>query len=427
MKVDYTPFSKIITRARVGEALFFSGYIIWMLWKIIASSMLSPLDGSPVNTICHFGAQALLSLSGILRVKEIIAHWRTVFVVLIVAVACWSSSGESYSFDVALLIVASTGIAFRRIAFVTLSVTVPTVVTIVILSQIGLIEDYIWGIGERERHGLGFLYCNKAGFYLLSSTLVYLYLRSSRATIIECAVIAAVNLVQFKLTDAKNPTILLFGALILFLCLKNQRAARVISHVATSRAFPSIFVAFALLSVLSTVAYNPSNEVWRGLNYVLSNRLEQTQNSLEQYGVGIFADEIEFHGKRLSKDGAIRPIKEAAPDGNYNYIDNSYMKLLIQRGLLPFLLVLALLSRSVWQASKLCDTEACICFFIIAVFAVVDAELTTVIYNGTLFLLWHYALVMPDALFSEAGSGVRLKPAACSGSGKRSSARRLAD
>ena len=93
-------------------------------------------------------------------------------------------------------------------------------------------------------------------------------------------------------------------------------------------------IAFPLcgaIAILLTVAFHQGLPYMEKLNEWTSNRLAQQTDAFYQYGVHLFGRAFEMHG-----------LTSVFPVLNYNYVDCSYLQLLLRCGALAFLLYLVL-------------------------------------------------------------------------------------
>jgi hypothetical protein len=88
------------------------------------------------------------------------------------------------------------------------------------------------------------------------------------------------------------------------------------------------FVVFAIFSIALAVLYNVGNPILYRLNGMLHLRVSLGHKTFAEYGVHLFAPEIPIYGAYSSADGY------------YNFLDCSYIVLLLLNGILPLLFYL---------------------------------------------------------------------------------------
>lgn len=364
-----------------GEVLFYLGFGTWLSWRVFSTTMFALPDGSPLNTLVHFASLALVALSVTTWLRE----WRQALVgvaALAVGVACWACSGDSVLLDAVVIVFAAVPWGPRRAVALALVVTSVIVVVTVVSSQLGVIDDYLWlrADGEQVRHGLGFLYCTFPAHYLFFMTTAYSYLRRGDLRLAECVVIVLLDVYFYALTDSRNPFALTLLFLAAVMCLRVGRLRRLLSEGRWRYALCGVFALFAALSLVATVAYDPSTPLWSRANDVLSGRLAQTSASLDRYGIQPFGREVELAGNGLlvREDGASRTEGEGV---DVNFVDNAYMSSLIRCGVFPTLLTLSMMTSVCWGAARRRDPVLLAACAFTAVHALVDPQMLELNYN----------------------------------------------
>lgn len=373
-------------RGIVARWLFIAAYALWLLWKITAMSMFSFSEGSLVNSMIHAVLLLLFVGSGMLAVKKD-ANLLMGGLLLLIGVMVKICSDEFAIIDLAVILFASKAASLRDIAKVTLAMTVAVGVGIVVCSQVGIIPDYPFSRGETVRHGLGFLYSTYSSHLYLNVVLLLFYLRGVRQSPLVYIALTAVNVIVFYLTDSRNSFILtsVFLALAAVLALSRERGLPpALLKLAGSFFFGILAVAMFALSL----AYAPSNPVMSGLNGFMSNRLQQTRESLNMYDFTLFGQETEFVGNGIAMGGEVKFDYEVKPEANFNFVDCAYINLYIRCGAIPLFLLLALFTAAGWIGASNGDALVCSIFFIVAVHCAFDTMFIEPHLNPFLFLAW---------------------------------------
>lgn len=85
------------------------------------------------------------------------------------------------------------------------------------------------------------------------------------------------------------------------------------------------FAIFAAVTIVLTVLYNSGNPVFYRLNNLLHMRLGLGHKGIVEYGIHLFATRVRVYGSF------------ASIDGYYNFIDCSYVSILVRSGIIPLL------------------------------------------------------------------------------------------
>ena len=88
------------------------------------------------------------------------------------------------------------------------------------------------------------------------------------------------------------------------------------------------FVIFASLMILMTLSYDFGSPIFYRLNLLLHQRLALGQRGIIEHGVHLFASGVPIYGN------------DSTIDNFYNFLDSSYISVLVRMGLLPFVFYL---------------------------------------------------------------------------------------
>ena len=102
-------------------------------------------------------------------------------------------------------------------------------------------------------------------------------------------------------------------------------------------AAPGLICSF---SIAIHAFYNSSSRIWRAFNDLLSGRLELGKNGIADFGYTLFGQKIEWIGFSLEGTGTEK----------YNYVDCSYLRLLLEYGLFFLIVVIFIYSIIMYKA-----------------------------------------------------------------------------
>lgn len=246
----------------------------------------------------------------------------------------------------------------------------------VFLSLVGIIPDYVnlsnaGGI-YRLRHSLGYIYCTYVSNYFLSIVIELHYLklrRKSRWKLWQYTLILFLNIIVYQYTKTRMAFLLI---LFIFLVEFYQR---IIKKYRMGALFYFLcrysFIFLFLLSLLLTVLYNPSNVILRFLNNLLSQRIRFAQSGISTWGISLFG----------------RSVTWSNMADTYNYIDSSYINILICYGVLILMIIIAGLTITLWKASKIHDVALCTALLFWAIKAMIDPQLFLLWFNPFMFFV----------------------------------------
>lgn len=384
----------------VSELLFFAGYGVWLVWKLISISMFSFAEGSPVNTVFHLVSLALLAASSLVTLR-IDGSLALAVITGLLGVAVDACADNVVFIDLAVILYAGGITSFRKAALFSLVLLAVGSIVIVVSSQVGIIPDYLFPRGDAtDRHGLGFLYCTNLSHLYLGMTLIYVYLRGNQAHMLEYGAILAIDFVIYYLTDSRNSCGLVLVAILLAIAVRYLhsdvfgRALLFLSRWA--------FIGFTIMGLLLAVCYDPGSGAWRSINGVTSNRIAQDSASLSRYGVLPFGQKIEFANRTIAMGETDKTERDLQPSGDTNIVESSFLNILITKGVVSLVAVLL----AFWVAlRKNEDYLLAAIMLVIAAHSAFDFQLINLLYTTFLFLVWDRCAESVDSLIGRRMAG----------------------
>lgn len=393
--------NEVLERLRApSDLLFLVAFSIFIASRIVDTSMLG-FHGGAMYRMTHV-ALILLAISEIPLVVDDFRHLPELLLVLVVLVVLKMTGYGSYAWIVAFVYCAKR-MPFSRIARVGLVVTVVVVTAIVVASQCGLVEDYLFGFGDRfGRHGLGFKYTATTGHYLLLATMLWIYLAGERFNFFQAACAVFLGGVVFWLTDSRVSLaltiVLVCGALVLRYHGTRWQTAGLWLEKLFAVSPLVIFLIFLIL----TMASGMGGPLTSSLDALLTGRLRYGFQAFQSHSVSLVPRFILFVGQALDNNGVLTNTI-----ATYDYVDCSYLKLLIQLGIPLFLLLLYSLTGVCSLALRKGEHYLLLALAVFSVLCAVDDVLMAVEYNTFLLLIgtWLYELAKPSKVLGKIATG----------------------
>lgn len=254
---------------------------------------------------------------------------------------------------------------------------------IVVLSKIGLIEDHVFFEGGRNRHGLGFTWTTYFPNLFMFIVLYYAFLRRESVRLVEILVIFLINIYGFIMTDTKSAFAMVNITIFTLLALK---------YIKPLRKYRKIYevililtpVVLAVFIILFSYYYD-SNVVWmERFNRLLSGRLRLGKNGIETFGVSILAKHVVLEG-----------------GDNYNYIDSSFVRYIINFGIIFTTLIIGYLTYFAKLINEKKDIYMFLIFEVLLIHSTFDPELLSMSFDYFLFVLSYKNFKLNESLKSE--------------------------
>lgn len=369
---------------KYSEVLFFMAYGIFLVLGVLKDTFFyGYFAGIPFYCMC-------LLIIIILACKEIVSNNRPVqniatmliyaFAVLI-ALKNLKGGERVFMITMFVLIYCSWNIPFKRIVQFSLVELILLLSFVVCSAQVGIIQNYVSYRASRGtyRYYLGFRYSLYAPALYFNIVSLILYLRRKKISLIEIAVLSAINIVLFVATDSR----LSFGLtlLLLLVCyvakfIKIDFSKKNVVNLGVMLSFIICFTMSLLLSAL----YDSTNPVLHSLNNALGNRLALGNRSLIENGLNLFGKHIQWIGNGLTIEGTLGGRE-------YNYVDSAYISILQKYGAVFMALLLIGFTVCIYEQMKKNNVYGVIVLSIIAGHAIVDDLIVSIAYNTFIFVL----------------------------------------
>lgn len=252
----------------------------------------------------------------------------------------------------------------------------------VILSRIGLIQDYIYDPTTRVRHCLGFTYTTYPPILFFHLALILIYLHRDKIRPWGLLILEAINVYFYIMTD----TLMTFGLLSLSLIIIAFYQYK--RKVSFGPAFKSLLLGspmiMMIISLLSVKFFDPAEEFWSKLDSISHTRLSLGHAAIEKYGITLFGNEIDWIGSADTYRGA------------YNYVDSSYIQILVNYGLLTILCILFLYTYLMYRAIKMEDGLLVIILLTVMTLALSEPRLMNLRFNIFPMLLFADIKIRPS-------------------------------
>lgn len=276
-------------------------------------------------------------------------------------------------FSYIIIIVAAANIDIKKILKVYLYIQSILLMCFILMSSLGIVEDFIFDIGVRNRHALGFIWTTLSPmiFFFVICNIVVIYDR--KIEIVEIFMLIILGSTLYLLTDARF--IFLMQLLLIMIILIYQYFYKLFDKIFTNSVIEKLiiclpFILFVLSFILQWL-YDSNNIILIQINNLLSGRLELGHNAIMNYGMSLFGKPIEWIGYTIGFDGT----------QIYNYVDCSYTQILLNYGI--FIILFALIAYSVLLKYSLLRKKYNFVIVIIAILilSITEPRLINIVFN----------------------------------------------
>lgn len=246
---------------------------------------------------------------------------------------------------VMLFLILATDVSFSVIArytYITISITC---FLIVLLVLIGVIENRVFYREDVPKYALGFIYVGVLNNYFLHYVILRIFEKRDKIKWKEIIAYFGIAFIIYLVSRVKGDFYLTIGVILLTIVFVKWNIGfnlkRKIWKLVSVLYMP--FMCF--LSMCITVIFTPANSLLWSLNTLLSDRLRIANRAFLSYGFNPFAKQIEWIGSTtLQNQGLDKTM--------YNYVDNAYIQVGIEYGLIFLALIIIAYSTLFYYAVK---------------------------------------------------------------------------
>lgn len=375
-----------------GDRLYFLSFGLFLITSILSTSFYYKyFMGVPYMRIQMLGAVLLIAYECCVNGRSR-QNWLALLICGVLFTITYRASYYSTQRQIVLMfayIYCAREIPFAKIARFALNVSIVTVCVIVFSGYLGIIDNIAAFKSGRVREYLGFRYALNLPGILLNMTALWIYLRKERITIPGALGWAVVNWLVYDLTDSRISFFiaeaLIAAALVMRFWPKIVDKIKPLWWLAASS-----FGVCGVVSLIMTAVYDSSLPWMRKLNSMLESRLRLGKLSLDQYGINLFGQKIEWLGNGLDAYGN-------GVTGVYTYVDCLYVKVLQRYGIVFAVAMAFLLCWSMYKLYKQREYHILLISATVAVHCVLD-DLSFSLHYNTFWIAMGMALICPSML-----------------------------
>ena len=303
---------------------------------------------------------------------------------LITSILNFVLSGSLIPFAIVLLLIAARPLNLQHLLKMIFITQLAAAVLVVALSQTGLLTDLIYSSTRgRYRHSLGYIYPLEMHSHFFFLFLLGAYLFQKKYGFIAFAVISAVNYGVFYMTLARTNFVLIEAcALLLLIAVKVPR--EVWEKVFGWKYWKPLLFAGTILMFTAPIAaclmYTPNSRFWDFADDLMTGRLSLCREALETYPLTLFGQSIEWLGS-----GGPNPTYIWQDE--YNFADISYVKDLLDYGVILYGLVAAGYYWMMQNFSKKANAAGIVCCISVLLCSIMEPRLLSISLNSFLLFL----------------------------------------
>ena len=251
------------------------------------------------------------------------------------------------------------------------------------LSVSGFLPNFVfiqWN-GDRIRQSLGFSYCLKFTTCLLNAVILILCARQKQVHFLFLAVTLIITGLLYRMTDARISCIGI--SLVCLITVINKLYPLLFKKL---KIFFWILVFLPMLYLISStliaIYYSPDIKWMNALDQLLETRLSLSHKAFINYKPQLFGQNVIWQGSGATSSGYT-----ALNISNYNWVDNFYIKEMIDHGLIYIMVLILFITIALIFC--LLEEQYLSIMFIAILYGIglIDDQIRLYCYNGILLYL----------------------------------------
>lgn len=290
-------------------------------------------------------------------------------------------TGNKKYIMILLIIISSYGTSFLSLTTRLEKLQIVCTTILVFLSVCGFVDNYIiYRENGLLRNSLGFGYVSNLSQMIMCIVILHLFNLDFNENNNNLLYLQFLNICIYFITNSKAEFLIVELVLLCTYIYNNQLLKNICINAGKKLLifFCKIFWTLPLLSLILVITYkiNPASNI---IDKTLSNRIKYPYAVLDEYGISLFGNDIQFIGNGI-KD------REKYPNKASNYVDNEYLKVMFTNGIIFFVSEILILSIYLFNLKKFKKYKYIFISLIFMIFALLNPRLSELIYCPILFL-----------------------------------------
>lgn len=378
----------------ISEKIYLCTLFIWVVVaSLVTTTYFVRLDGflSLYRSLLYFTIFALLikelmNLSKTLNYFRF--HWKQLLTVTAFFLAMFivaKNRDGMLDINVLLLVFSARDIDFRKLLGTFSLATFLVLCLTIYASQKGIIANMFMNADGGYRFSLGFNYVSFASQRLFFALCTYLMFRGKRISYLELMALLLATIYMYQQTSTSSPFYLSILILIYaLLSIKIFKKEFIIGNFWTKTLVQYGFI-LALVIILYFCFYSSGN-LFHLVDQFTHNRLRLSVNGFQNFGVSWLGQPISF--TTLDMFGNFT--------SNYNYIDSSFVQLLVIDGLIVSVFMLFALTKVMRYFVSIQKDIVLACLGIMIIHGMFDPQMLVLRYSPLILFISRLFILNED-------------------------------
>ncbi len=366
------------------EKLFYISYIIFLVGILINESKYNYIPVAlKISHVIQLVGCGLAIIKILLDVYEIFKskkkfkiNYKILIFYIISCIVILVTKAKMIAY-LPIFVLASKDIDIEKILKYTLYTYIFMNLFVMISYFCGFIVEIVIERNGIARHSFGWTSASQFMIIIFQIIALYLYLRRKKLNIYDFIVSFILLMICYYFTLSRMSLLCSLLLLLLFILIRYTKISKLFDKLKVLVYIVPFILAFIFISI--TIAF-PKYGLDK-IDVILTGRLFYGKEAIKEYSIKPFGSEIKYYGQRA--DGEL----EEHP---YNYIDSSYVKVLINYGYLYFILTMILIVFLNHYAFKNKNYYLLAIIIVIEMYVTIDSFLVCIELNPWLLYLLSY-------------------------------------
>lgn len=327
----------------ISEKIYLFTLFVWVLFaSLVTTTYFVRLDGFlALYRILLYFTLVMIAIKELINLPNTINYFRfhlkelLVFLLFTLTMLIVSKNRDGLpDINVLLLVFSARDIEFKKLLGTFSLATFSVLIVTILASKMGIISNMLMSADGGYRYSLGFNYVSFASQRMFFALCSYLMFRGKKISYFELLALLLSTIYLYQQTSTTSP--LYLSLLILTYALFSLKLFKfdfIDSNVITANLSKYAFI-FALAITLYFCFYS-TGDLFHLVDQFTHNRLRLSVQGFRNFGVSLLGRPIFFTTMDIFGNFA----------SNYNFIDSSFVQLLVIDGLAVSVFMLAALTR----------------------------------------------------------------------------------
>jgi len=379
------------------EIIFFAAYGIFLIFSVLSTSLYFQYYSGTLFSLIMLGCIGIIAIGELFICSKYNYKQQIAILMAVIAyVIVWRVT-DSILATVALtpfFLIASRKIEFDRIACFSAVVMLFLLLFVILSSKVGIVRNLsVVLLNGRRREFLGFRFPLNPATITFNVCALWVYFRKEAIRLIELLGLLVFDLYIYHTTDSKLCFVMTLLVIFVGFVLKYRYNEICDLKKLTFILVFSFAIAF-MVSLIFALLYSKNIRFMRELDSILEGRVHYAHDSLKQYGVTLFGEDIPWVGYGRDDSGKLESVSTV----NYFYVDNMYIQIMQHFGLIFFAFYMILNTGALYRCWKNEDMYGLIIVSVIAYKCLIDNLSFYLYYNSFWFIISYVYLYRRNSL-----------------------------